>query len=70
VQSVAVMQLGVVGEVSGTHSHRVVSKRSPWMHKTLSTHVGCASTGATCWLSRSLVIHRRLHRGVGQRWFT
>ena len=23
-----------------------------------------------CWLSRSLVIHRRLHRGVGQRWFT
>jgi hypothetical protein len=23
-----------------------------------------------CWLSRSLVIHRRWHRGVGQRWFT
>jgi predicted helicase len=23
-----------------------------------------------CWPSRSLVIHRRLHRGVGQRWFT
>jgi hypothetical protein len=23
-----------------------------------------------CWLSRSLVIHRRLRRGVGQRWFT
>jgi hypothetical protein len=23
-----------------------------------------------CWLSRSLVIHLRLHRGVGQRWFT
>jgi hypothetical protein len=25
---------------------------------------------SACWLSRSLVIHRRLHRGVGQRWFT
>jgi plasmid stabilization system protein ParE len=22
-----------------------------------------------CWLSRSLVIHRRLHPEVGQRWF-
>jgi hypothetical protein len=30
-------------------------------------HQNCARR---CWLSRSLVIHRRLHRGVGQRWFT
>jgi hypothetical protein len=41
VQSVALLQLAV--EVSGTHLHRVLSKWSPFMHKTLSRQA--ASTG-------------------------